>query len=337
MQTANRWITPARHGSLIFAAVLVTACGGGGSGVAAQPSAVAIDTYNAQTITRDVLQMGLYTGDFGTALNGGGILSADGGSNALALHMAQRKTIQAASLSAAGSVQPGASYGPDREECLVDGWITLSASLRNTETLSIGDRITANFDACDDGDGAIYDGRIRLDVLSFSGDIFADQYLLDTRATLTSLAITEDGSTTTGDGSFDLGIDLRTPLLSRLSLDGTLLNLHSGSEAWVLRNFTIFMDEDDRGAALLTSYSGSGSLESPNFSGTVNFATTVALLATDDNYPATGALQITGANGTGIQVTVLNSETVQLAIDATGDGIVDETRQINWDTLTGGL
>jgi hypothetical protein len=80
--------------------------------------------------------------------------------------MAARRTIQAV-----GQVQPSANYGPDREDCLVSGSLTLSASLGSTETLRSGDQITAVFASCNDGDGEVYNGQLRIDVQSFAGRI----------------------------------------------------------------------------------------------------------------------------------------------------------------------
>lgn len=76
----------------------MSACGGGGGGgggAAAPADLVNIDAGNADTIVREVLSVGAGSGDFGMAAGGSGILAADGGSNALALKMAARRTIQA--------------------------------------------------------------------------------------------------------------------------------------------------------------------------------------------------------------------------------------------------
>lgn len=216
----------------------------------------------------------------------------------------------------------------------------LSGSLDNVNTLTPGERIIVDFSDCDDADGAVYNGRMRIDVASFSGDIFTDQYALGaglalTGLALTGLAITESGVTTVGDGTLHLDLDLTVPLMSDFTLSGALLQLSSGSESWRLRDFTVSEAEDSAGANLLTRYSGTGTLEGSGFDGAVDFATVNPFVATGDDFPATGQVLITGANGATIRATALNAQNLQLDIDLDGDSVVDDTQQIAWSTVGG--
>lgn len=323
--------------ALVLMAAGISACGGGGGGggVAATPAELAIiDAGNADSIAREVLSAGFDSGDVGTAAGGSGILATDGGSNALAVHMAERRMIQAAGLTT-GQAQPSASYGPEREICLVSGAITLSATLASTETLRRGDQITAVFEACDDGDGAVYNGRLRIDVQSFTGDLFADLYQLDSRFTMTNLAITEDGRTQTANGTLNVNMNLLTPNLESYSATSTRFTVNSGSTSWIFHDVVSTVDDDYRGDAWLTTFSESGSLESSSFEGRVDYGTTTPFQSVDGGYPATGVLRIGGANGSSIVVTTLNDEQLQLAIDWNGDTVVDETRLMDWSTVPG--
>jgi len=339
-RTSNAWVWGClvnlylwqRSSGITLAASLVvglSACGGGGGGGASSAvSPAVIDAGNAAQITREVIDLGLGAGDFGAAVGGGGILSSDGGSNALAQAMVRRRaTIQ--------RVQPTASIGPESLDCLVGGTVGVSGSVDSEVTLTPGDRITIDFNNCDDADGAIYDGRMRIDITSFSGDIFSDQYALGAAVALTDLAITEDGVTTVGDGAIDLNLDLTTPLISDLTVSGRLLELRSGADAWALRDFAVTTVEDGTGANLLAQISGTGTLEGSGFEGAVDFVTVSPLVATGDDYPATGQVLITGANGANIRATVLDAQTIQLAIDLNGDSVVDDTQEILWSTVGG--
>ena len=326
MYAANRWISSGCRTALILMTAGMTACGGGGGGGGAAPAALAvIDTGNAETIASEVLVVGFDVSDVGMAAGGGGILATDGGSNALAVNMAGRRTIQAA-----GQAQPSASYGPEQDECLINGTLTLSGDLANTDTLTRNDRITAVFAACDDGDGAIYNGRMRFDILSFSGDLYADQYQLKSDITLTNLAITENERTVTANGNMTLDLNLMTLGLDSYLMGSPRLEVNSGNSSWVLHDMVVSIDDDYRGAEWLTITSASGSLESSNFEGRVDFGTPTDFVASDENYPHTGVLRIDGANGSSILVTVIDEESLQLAIDVNGDGTVDETRLMDW-------
>jgi len=310
---------------LVSLAMLLGACGGGGGGGAA-PAAVpaVIDAGNAATITREVLDAGLGAGSFGAVV--GGILSADGGTNALVLGMAgQRKTIQ--------QVRPSVVIPAETFDCLVSGTVRLSGSLASLDTITPGDRIDATFSDCDDAEGAVYDGGLRLDIASFSGDIVSEQFLLGASVTLSSLRISEDGATATGNGAFDLDLDLTTPLRSDLTVSGALLEVGSDTDAWVLRDFAVTVLEDATGIDVLTQYSGTGTLEGSDFEGAVDFVTVMPLVAAGDDYPSTGEILIEGAAGATIRATVLNAQTIQLTIDLDGNNVVDETQQIPWSTI----
>jgi hypothetical protein len=52
-----------------------------------------------------------------------------------------------------------------------------------------------------------------------------------------------------------------------------------------------------------------------------------------DAYPSQGQLLITGASGSTLLVTALNSTQVQLQVDANGDGTVDSTTTATWASL----
>lgn len=328
-----RTITPMTDSRLQFPgpatlaamALLVASCGGGGGGRAPAAPAV-IDGGNAATITREVLDEGLGAGAFGAAVGGGSILAADGGANALALGMArQRKSIQRA--------QPHVTIPAETFDCLVSGTVRLSGSLSSADTLTAGDRISAEFNECDDAEDAVLDGSLRIDVTAFSGDIFSDQFLLGAGVTVTGLTIAGDAESATGNGAFNLDLDLTVPLVSDLTMSGELLEVSSGSDSWVLRDFAVTVLEDGTGVDRVTQYSGTGTLEGAGFEGAVDFVTVVPLVATADAYPGIGEVLIEGANGATIRATVVSTQTIQLAIDLDGDNVVDETQQMPWSTV----
>jgi hypothetical protein len=151
--------------------------------------------------------------------------------------------------------------------------------------------------------------------------------------TLTDLAITADGVRTTGDGVVNIDLDLLEPLTSSFTLAGDRLTMSTGSRSWVLRDFVVTEIEDGTGVDLVTEHSGSGTLEGDGFAGAVDFVTVGPLVATGDNSPGTGEVLITGANGATIRATVLDTTTLQLALDFNGDSVVDETQELAWSTV----
>ena len=307
---------------------LAAGCGGGGGGGSAPAAPAVIDADNAAIITQEVIDAGLGASAFGVAVGGGGILAADGGNAETMGLRGQRKLIQRAQ---ADVVIPAEDF-----DCLESGSVRLSGSIANFDTLTQGDRLNAQFSHCDDAEGFVFHGGLRIDVDAFSGDFFGDQYLLGATVTLTDLSLTEDGETITGDGSFDLDLDLTEPQLSDLTVSGALLRYWSGNADWVLRDFAVTVIENSSGVELITQYSGTGTLEGAAFEGAVDFVTVSPLVATGDQHPATGEILITGANGATIRATVENATTISLAIDLDGDTVVDETREMPW-SAAGGL
>jgi hypothetical protein len=301
-------------------ALAVTACGGGGGGGTSPAAPAVIDPGNAAVITREVLDIGLGAGAFGAALGSGGILAADEGNSA------RRGILR---------VSPLVPVGPESFLCLVSGSQTISGNLANLATVSPGDRITVDFDACNDGEDVVLDGRLRLDVNAFSGDDEFEPLLIDGQVSLTDLAVTGDGETLVGDGSFHLVIEGSLLLgMADLAVDGARLEVRSGTDQWVLRDFAVSVVEaNDLVNPPTTTYTGTGTLEGTGFEGAVDFVTVVPLVATGNGYPVTGEVLIAGANGATIRATVLDAQTIQLAIDLDGDNLVDETQAMPWSTV----
>jgi hypothetical protein len=330
---AARSIARAPRTTLILLSAGMAACGGGGGGgVAATPAAlVSIDEDNAETIAREVLSVGVDSADLGVSTGGSGILAADGGASALAVHLAGRRTIQAA-----GQVQASAIGDAESEfDCLVSGTLSLSEDLDDPDTLQSGDEVTAVFDACDDGEGAVYDGQLRIEVQSFTGDLFEGLYRLDSRFVMTDLAITKNGITETGNGTLNVDMDLRIAGLETYDIESTLFTLTSGATTWIVRDLVSFFEDDYRDEEWRVTLDESGSLESSSFAGRVDYGTTTPFVSVDGGYPRAGVLRIDGANGTSVLVTVLDEEELQLEIDRNGDEVVDETLLLNWEDIPG--
>lgn len=317
----NRSINAKR--TAVVAALLVgglSACGGGGDG---SPSALpaVVDSGNAATITREVVEVVLDTGSVAVALRG------DGPSNPLFKALARpRANVQ--------SAQPSATIPAETFDCLASGTVRLSGAIANFDTLTRGDRLTADFNNCDDAAGVVVSGRMRLDVTSFSGDPFNNEYALGARMTLTNFAVNAYGVMTVRNGIANIDLDLSDPFTDgTFTMAGDRLSINSGSRAWILRDFALSVGGVGFGFKLPVVLSGSCTLEGDGFVGEVDFVAISPLVLYGGAYPITGELLITGANGATIRVTVLDATTLQLALDFNGDSIVDETQPLAWSSV----
>jgi hypothetical protein len=52
-----------------------------------------------------------------------------------------------------------------------------------------------------------------------------------------------------------------------------------------------------------------------------------------DTYPSSGQVVVTGASGTHLRVTALSGTSVQLELDANGDGTYERSGVFAWDTI----
>lgn len=311
----------------LLATALLVACGGGGGGGSAAPAATpaVIDSTSAPLIAREVMLVGFGAADFGAALGGSGLLAANGGSNALALRLGRRQAL------AAGSPSPSATLAPETVDCLVGGTMRLSGTLASDQTLTPGDRLNATFTDCDDGDGAVYDGRLLAEVTDFDGDLFAGQYFLAAGITFTDFRVTDAGGSATATGDMNLELDLSVPEAPIVASSGSELAVSTDDGSWVLRDYALIqtVDPDADAGNGLAYQSTTGTLEGSGFEGAVDFLTVEPFATRDDGTLAGGEALITGAGDATIRVTADGVGGLLLALDLNGDGQVDETQEID--------
>jgi len=311
----------------LLAVAWLAACGGGGGGSAPPASPAVIDGTSAPVITRQVILVGFGAADFGAVLGGSGLVSASGGSNALGQQLARRQAL------AAGGAMPSAVLGPETVDCLVSGTVRLSGTLSSEETLTPGDRLSATFTTCDDGDAAVYDGRLDLAVTDFNGDLFTGAFFLAAGMTLGDLRISDATGVATANGDMDLELDLRLPDQPLLAASGQRLAIGTDEGTWTLSDFALSLTEDPGlgGGGLLVYRSAAGTLEGPGFTGAADFLTVEPLAMAEDGTIVSGEILITGAGGATIRVTAAGTGSLQLGLDLDGDGQVDETQVLVWE------
>lgn len=334
--------TLATRGFALAMALVVTACGGGGGGdgdgSTGSVDYLEITSVNAVEVAGTVIQTVADSFDLAGA-GGGGITpsSADAGRGAgplepggyLAPTPGLREQVQA--------LGPLASVGPVTEPCQEDGSITVSGTVANPPTLSVGDRITAVFKDCDDGDGAVTDGRLDLVIRDLQGDPLSDVYLLRTDVTATRFDITEDGETTSTDGDFGLTLDSMDYPAVRTRIAGDSLEVADTGDTYTITTF----DQTIESSVDLLPYwnlvTAVGTLASRVLDGKVDYSTTAAIEGPAGDAPEAGEILITGLNGATIRVVVQGQSSVDLRLDLDGNGIVDEVQATTWADLGGAV
>jgi hypothetical protein len=296
---------------------------------------VAITADNAQEVSSVVLQSVDATFQLGSA-TGGQVTPASAAPTAGASALRHVLPRLSRARSHGLDVQPLAAFGPETLDCDVSGSVTLSGNLADPETLSAGDRITASFNDCRDEEPFLLDGQLEIVVRTVQGDFLTDAYLLTLDLTLTNLNVTDGTENFTGDGDVTLTLDsLDFPVtLSRLA--GTLLELGSGQDVYTLTDFNHSLQDDATNVPEEFTAEAFGSVASDLLGGMVDYETVTPVLASGDDDPGTGEILVTGADGTTVNIVIVDSANVSLEIDVDGDGTPDETQDTDWSTLNGG-
>ncbi len=311
--------------ALFFASVYLCACGGGGGGGSDnsfQRSGVEADitTENAELIAAsttaavaEIAAAALLSGDSGILLD-----YRDSG-NYMVTSALRALIGSSPDFFAAASVQPQVVIGPEQEQCLVSGFISISADIRDLDVLadgrlSEGDEFFADFQNCNDGEGIVLDGGFDFIVTRFEGNIFGTITVLGIDIQFTNLRISGDGPSVTIDGDASLLNEGEETMMS-----GNTLLLTAQGVAWEHREFTQTTDEAGPGYSITAS----GMLETTLYVGSITYSTPVPIASTSDSDPETGEMLITGQGIESILLTYLGQGVVQLEVDADGDGEFD--------------
>jgi hypothetical protein len=216
------------------------------------------------------------------------------------------------------------------ENCSGGGTVTI---IDTSTTLSI----SAN--NCREGDELI-NGSLSF---SFTNMIGTPAYSSSWSATMalsfTNLSIQVSGSKFLVNGGMSLAYNQSSALASSANASGQSLHYvytENGSTVLngLLQSFTF---SSTRNNSTYTNsgnfiYAASGSaIGATPVSFTV--ATTVPLVRTAPSYPHQGSLTATGANNSKVRLTALNSTTVQIEVDANGDGTYEHTSTTTWSAL----
>jgi len=297
-------------------------CGGGGGN---DGSPATLDGGNAVVVAAEVLQSMRALGDLGAGAGGLVTLAdAPGGIGAMRLQSLARRSVR--------QLQPALAVDPVTEPCLAGGSIRLAGTVASPGTLGTGDSVTLTFTDCDDGDGAAVSGRLRLVVLQYAGDLLSDRFRLRADATFTSLRVTTGDGTFGADGRARLELDtLAVPATSAIS--GARLTVTSGTGRRTLSDFAVDTAVVPLPVPATTRLSGTGTLGSTGFAGTVVFVTLFPLQAAGTDRPHSGEVEILGAGDARLRVIIRDRENVEVYLDRDGNGSTDEVIATSWLAL----
>ncbi len=317
-----------RNSVLLLSIAVMCSCGGGGGGGGGGTTPTAtIDAANAETVASVAISAA--GGIVDVSESGTGVVFArvDGAGDAAGIDLKAffgrriRGILGAAATRqvVTTEVEPGPNGG---------SVTTIWNDKAPEEVVSTGDTFRMSFANYSDTDITI-DGELILDQMTVTGDPeFDETWVVGSRLSFRSLSVTEGSEQGILTGAMtgraeqtvtDSILDLR---VSATLTDGT---------STIAAGTTMRYAEDLFGDYTLNS---KGAVRDGRIAGLVSFETTTTFTGdSSSDFPSGGVLLIKGAARSTIQLTALNSTTVELKIDKDGDGTFETIKTVPWTSL----
>ena len=313
--------------SVLSASLLIAACSGDQLG-ATQPSAstFAITSANAATAAKASWEAVVASGEFGEL----------GGSLGLSAAVPGGVSKATLSLKAAGfPVGAGQQVpvGPTVLPCLTGGAVTVTGEVADLLTLTANDTFQVLYELCDDGVGEVIDGVVDFTVGDFAGDLFLGTYLLSMDAVVTDLQVLTGTDTITNNGDATVSLDTMQIPFVEAGVSGTSMTIDSNASSEILSNYSSNQTLDAGVQTLPFTLSASGTLDSTQLGGIIQYSTPTTFAGEGVEYPSSGSLLVEGVSSSA-RLTAVDNVNVTIELDANGDGVTDETINTTWANLT---
>ena len=218
------------------------------------------------------------------------------------------------------------------ENCYVTGTVTITETKSTEGHISPGDKLSINYDNCDNGNGAVLDGSISLVFNRYapSGDDYSISMYIDATIRNNRKGSSKKGESAIIQADMTLAVT-NSDDTSTTTISSKRYYMKSGEFMYLLENMTnrlITGSEDYR-----YSYNATLTLASDEVKGKVVTTTDPEFKGKiGKSYPDTGAITVTGANGSYVKLdadTGTNS-TLYLAVY---DGKSVTSEEIRWREL----
>lgn len=325
-----------RHGiiCILLTSAALAACGGGSSDPSV--SAAVITSANAPTVAGNAADGALGTLDFGDFVGAGLPLGGSVGFSATktgSVGVASSLLLKTYDQAHVQLMQ--IPFGPVTGDCLISGTVTLSGDISGSQALVAGDRISAQFTNCDDGDGRLVNGGFDFLINSVSGDPASGDFSLSVTLSINSLRVLEAGTESMASGSVTMSVDNTQAPISMASVSGSSLAISRDARSLTLANFNTDVVANESAFPITWTLQSGGKLTSSQFDGQISYSTPVAFQGSGQNNPYSGEMLVRGANNASVRLIALDEVNIRLEIDSDGDNAVDETRDLTWDDIRG--
>lgn len=226
--------------------------------------------------------------------------------------------------------------------CAVSGTTTISGDIADiiTPTITAGDFIQIEFDACDDGFDEITDGVVRTDFEAFSGDFLTGAFSMTAMLTLTEFqASLFDGQSATPidvistNGAITLTADSTDFPFVSTSINGNSLVVDTNNSTESLTNFASASTVDGNVVPSPFTNSALGTLDSTQLAGVISYSTPLQFEGLGVDFPSSGEFLVEGS-ASSLLLVAEDNVNVRIEIDLGADGTIDETINTTWVELT---
>ncbi len=210
------------------------------------------------------------------------------------------------------------------------GTVNLNLSDTNGDSyLSQGESATYEFQNCEFRWWlGILSGKVTLQAVALSDANREIQY------TFSSFTVKEEDNSTTLDGDLTLVSKAQPPYYEDTMKGGSLVGKEADDAITTLSNYVAtYIERDDEDS--ISDAFDADKMDSTALGGSVGVKTSEPFKTIGENdYASSGNMTITGANSSSVKVTAESDGVhVNLAVDANGDGAVDQNFRMTWSAL----
>lgn len=315
---------------------LLVACGGGGGG--GGDDRIAITSVNAEQVASKTatVPMGIASlGSFPEEIVTASIQAPH--RTGLAGYVLEQVLLAGRTLADTSHVTVSATE-TDTIPCTTGQMVVTAEDADNDGAISAGDHASVVIEDCqDEGLGGTVSGTLTIDIDTVSGEFetLTAPYSLGVTARFADFVIADEDTSLTVNGDMGITAGSEDGVVFTSSIRGdSLAAVETGTAAdnERLRDYA-FTLTSDTGAGEYT-LGGHGDLRSEALGGSVRFEITTPYTELEtENFPHAGAMAVTGSSDSRLTITALDVTQVRLDTDEDGDGTVDATATVLWETL----
>ena len=203
--------------------------------------------------------------------------------------------------------------------------------------LSVGDTILTEYAMCDEGFGEVIDGKIDSVVDAFNGNILVSSYDMTMTMNVTNFQVTTGADVVTGNGDATATLNSLAAPYIEASVSGNSMITDTNSSSNTLSSYASAQTLDATLSPAPYTMDSSGTLDSSDLTGAIDFSTPTLFQGFDTDYPNAGVLLVGSASGSATLTAEMNGVDVTIRIYSSTDGTGDvvDTIMTTWAELAG--